>query len=179
MSDIRLVVDHLKMDYEGPFDYNDLVTLIQRFIFERGFDSKLEKDFEQNTPAGKQMEWQDAHWKRITDYMKYIIRVRILVSNYTKVDAVKDNKKVKVGNGKVIIFFDGIMELDYFGKWDSRPIFLFLRVLFDKFIYRHYTERFEQRLAYDMNHLYHTVESFFNLYRHYRLVKAMPHFANI
>ena len=179
MSDTRIVVDHHTIDYEGPFDFNQLVTMIQRFTFERGFDRRLEKDFEQDTKTGKSIEWQITNFKKISDYMQYHIRIRILAKDYVKVDAVKDNRKVKVGNGKIVIFFDGLMELDYFNKWDSKPAFLFLRVLFDKFIYKLYTERFEQRLAYDMNHLYHAVEKFFNLYRHYRLVKAMPHFANL
>lgn len=178
MSDTRLVVDHHKMDYEGPFDFNKLVTMIQRFLFERGFDRKLDKDFEQDTKNGKHIEWQVANFKKITDYMQYHVRIRILVTNYLKTDAIKDNKKVKVGNGKIIIFFDGFMELDYWNRWDSKPIFLFLRILFDKFVYKVYTERFEQRLTYDMNHLYDEVEKFFNIYRHYRLVKAMPHFAH-
>ena len=178
MSDTRIVVDHQKLEYEGPFDLNGLVTFMQRFMFERGFDRKMEKDFEIETKTGRNVEWQVSNWKKITDYAKYILRIRLLVYNYIKVDAVKDNQKVKVGNGKVIMYFDGLLELDYFHKWDSRPVFLFLRVLFDKFIYRVYTERFEQRLTYDVTHLYGEVEKFFNIYRHYRLVKTVPHFAH-
>lgn len=178
MSDTRLIVDHQKLEYEGPFDLNDLIMMIQKFSFERGFDRKLEKDFEQNTKTGKQVEWQISHWKKVTDYVKNILRIRILVTDYVKVDSIKDKKKVKVGNGKIIIFFDGLLEFDYFHKMDSRPIFMFMRVLFDKFVYKLYTERFEQRLTYDLNHLYHEVEKFLNLYRHYKPVKTMPHFAH-
>jgi len=178
MSDLRIVIDHQKLEYEGPFDLNALVTMIQRFLFERGFDRKLEKDFEMDSKSGKQVEWQIANWKKITDYAKYIFRIRMLVHDYVKVDAEKDNKKVKIGNGRVVIFFDGLLELDYFHKWDTRPVFLFMRALFDKFIYKFYTERFEQRLTYDMTHLINEVEKFFNLHRHYRVVKTMPHFAH-
>lgn len=178
MSDVRAVIDHMKLDYNGPFDFNDLVMMIQRFTFERGFDRKPEKDYEQNTSTGKQIEWQVTHWKKLTDYMRILLRVRILVSDYVKVDAVKDNKKVKVGNGRVILYFDAFMELDYFLRWDSRPFFLFLRVLYDKFIYKVYTERFEQRLTYDMVHLYNEVENFFNIYKYYKVIKTVPHFAH-
>jgi len=95
-----------------------------------------------------------------------------------KTDTVKDDKKVKVGNGRIVIFFDGYLEFDYFHKWDEKPFFLFLRSLYDKFIFKFYTERFEQRLTYDMTHLINEVEKFFNLYRHYRVVKEMPHHAH-
>ncbi len=178
MADSRILVDHLKLEYEGPFDLNDLVKFIQRFTFERGFDRKLEKDFEMDTKTGKHVEWQISNWKKITDHVKYVCRVRMLVSNYNKVYMVKDKKKIKVGSGRVVMFFDGLIDMDYFGKWESRPAFLFIRTLFDKFIYKIYTERFEQRLTYDINHLYHEIEKYFNMYRHYKHVKVAPHFAH-
>jgi|TARA_B100002003_G_C14129855_1_gene543479 hypothetical protein len=171
MAELRIVVDHQKIEYEGPFDLKDLVTMIQRFMFERGFDRKLEKDFESDTKTGKEVEWQVANWKKVSDYAKYIFRIRMLVHDYVKVDAEKDKKKVKVGSGRIIIFFDGLLELDYFHKWDSRPFLVFLRSLYDKFIFKFYTERFEQRLTYDMTHLINEVEKIFNLHRHYRVVK--------
>ena len=56
---------------------------INVFLFERGFDLKVEKEFEQNTKTGKQMEWLIMPWKRISDYTRHHIKVRILVSDYS------------------------------------------------------------------------------------------------
>jgi hypothetical protein len=178
MSEIRLVVDHQKLDYDGPFDLNDLVTMMQRFMIERGFDRKVAKDFELDTKNGKEVEWELHNWKKISDYSKFIFKIRMLVKNYAKVEAEKDKKKIKIGSGHIMIYFDGLMELDYFNKWDARPFLMFFRALFDKFVYKVYTERFEQRLTYDMTHLINEVEKFFNIYRHYRVVKSIPHFAH-
>jgi hypothetical protein len=178
MSEGRIIIDHQKLEYEGPFDLNDLVMMMQRFLFERGFDRKLEKDFEQNTKDGLNVEWQVTSWKKISDHARFHARIRFFVSNYVKVDAVKDKKKVKVGNGKIDMIFDGFLDMDYFHKWNNRPMLIFIRSLFDKFIYKIYTDRFEQRLAYDMTHLINEVEKFFNIYRHYRIVKVTPHFAH-
>ena len=177
MSDVKIVVDHLKLDYKGPFEFNALCRLINAFTKERGFDSRYDKDFEINTKTGKHIEWQISPWKKITDYIRYMVKVRILIDDMVKVEVIKDKKKVKVDNGRLIMFIDGFIEFDYFHKWDQHPFFMFLRSLYDRFIYKAYTERFEQRLVYDIHHLHDRTEKFLNVYRHYRVVTKVPHYA--
>lgn len=179
MSELRLVVDHLRLNYSGPFDANALFKHINAFLFERGFDLKVEKEFEQNTKTGKQIEFLIMPWKRISDYTRHHIKIRILVYDYNKVDAVVDKKKVKVGNGRVVIYLDGYLELDQEERWESVPFFQFLRSIYNNFIYRVYTERFEQRLSYDVHHLYDTIERFFNMYKHYKVVSKAPPYVSV
>ncbi len=180
MSEVRLVVDHLRLNYNGPFNANDLFKHISAFLKERGFDLKVEKEFEQNTKTGKQIEWQIKPWKKIaTDYVHYWPKVRILIYDYNKIDAVINKKKVKVGNGRVVIYIDGYLELDYAQRWEKVPFFQFLRTIYNNFVYKVYTERFEQRLSYDMHHLYYTIEQFFNVYKHYKVVSKVPPFVSV
>ena len=175
MGHLKIVVDHEKIDYSGPFNANDLFRMIENFVFERGFDKKQDKDFEQNTEHGKFIEWQISPWKKITDYIRYIIKVRVLGYDIVKIDSVNDGKKTKVDNGRVVIVIDGFMEYDYDNKWDDRPFLFFLRTIYDYFVFKAYTERFEQRLVHDINHLHSHTEKFFNLYRHYSVIsKAAP-----
>ncbi|MAH01870.1 MAG: hypothetical protein QF798_03230 [Candidatus Woesearchaeota archaeon] len=176
MSEVTIVVDHLRLNYGGPFDANALFKHINVFLFERGFDLKVEKEFEQNTKTGKHMEWLIMPWKRISDYTRHHIKVRILVYDYNKVDAVIDKKKVKIGNGRIVMYLDGYIEYDQEDRWESKPFFQFLRTIYNKFIYKVYTERFEQRLSHDVHHLHHAVEQFLNIYKHYKVVSKIPPF---
>ena len=178
MSELRLVVDHLRLNYTGPFDANALFKHINAFLKERGFDIKIDKEFEQNTQTGKQIEWQMKPWKRITDYVRYWPKIRILVYDYNKVNAVVGQKKVKIGNGRALIYIDGYLELDESQRLEGLPFFQFLRSIYNNFVYKVYTERFEQRLSYDMHHLYDTIERFFNMYKHYKVVSKVPPFAS-
>jgi len=178
MSELRVVVDHLRLNYNGPFNANDLFNHINAFFNERGFDLMIDKEFEHNTKTGKKIEWQIKPWKRITDYARYWPKVRILISDYIKVDAVVNSKKVKVGRGRVVVYIDAYLELDEMNRWERIPIFQFLRTIYNTFIYKIYTERFEQRLNYDINHLYHTIEQFFNVYKNYKVVSKVPPFAS-
>ena len=178
MSELRLTVDHLRLDYTGPFDANALYRHITSFLKERGFDLWTHKEFEHDTKTGKHIEWLIKPWKQISDNLRYWVKVRILIYNYDKVDAVVDRKKVKIGSGKVNIYFDGYAEMDQLNRWEQMPFFQFLRSIYLNFVFKAYTERFEQRLTYDINHLYHTVEQFFNTYRNYKVVSAVPPFAS-
>ena len=176
MSELKIIVDHLRLNYNGPFDAHDLFKHINAFLFERGFDLKVDKEFEHNTKTGKQIEWQIIPWKRISDYTRHHIKVRILVHDYNKVDAVVDKKKVKVGNGRVVMYLDGYIEYDQEERWESIPLFQFIRSLYNIFFFKVYTERFEQRLSHDVHHLYQTIEQFFNVYRKYKVVSKVPPF---
>jgi len=170
MGHVKIVVDHEKIDYKGPLNVGDLLRMIENFLWERGFDKKQDKDFEQNTANGKFIEWQISPWKWITDYARYIIKVRVLGYDILKTDALVHNKKTKIDNGRIIIVIDGFVEYDLQSKWEQNPLLHFLRAIYDNFIYKAYTERFEQRLVHDINHLHDEIEKFFNLCRHYSVI---------
>ena len=172
MGHLKMVVDHVKIDYSGPFSINELVRLIEHFLWERGFDKQHEKDFEINTQSGKNIEWQISPWKKITDYMQYIIKIRVLGHDIMKTDLMVDGRKTKVDNGKVSVVIDGFVQYDYDNYWDDRPFLYFIRVIYDYFVFKAYSENFEQRLVHDANHLYDQIEKFFNMYRHFSVISS-------
>ncbi len=175
MGHLKIILDHEKIDYSGLLQLNDLFKTIENFLFERGFDKKQDKDFEQKTPTGKCLEWQISPWKKISDYVRYIIKIRVLgydIINTESVTDPKSGKKIKIDKGRVIIVIDGFIENDYDNKWDERPFLLFLRTIYDYFIFKVYTERFEQMLIHDINHLTDNLEKFFNVYRNYSVISS-------
>ena len=170
MGHVKIIVDHDKIDYNGPFEVNNLLRMIENFIWERGFDKRQDKDFEQNTERGKFIEWQISPWKIITDYVRYIIKVRVLGYDLIKMETIIHDKKAKIDNGRVTIVIVGFVEYDVDSRWEQKPIFHFLRTIYDNFIFKAYTENFEQRLVHDINHLHNQIEKFLNIYRHYTVI---------
>lgn len=170
MGHLSIVVDHDKIEYSGPFPATELFRMIENFLFERGFDKRQDKDFEHSTEKGKFIEWQISPWKKITDYIRYIIKIRILAYDLVKSEITINKKKSKIENGRIFIVIDGFIESDYDSYWDDKPILLFFRTLYDKFIFKTYTEKFEQTLVHDINTLHHQIEKFLNIYRHYAVI---------
>ena len=170
MGHLKIVVDHDKLEYTGPFDANSLLRMIENHLWERGFDKRMDKDFEVHSHGEKFIEWQYAPWKKITDYISYIVKIRVLGYNLVKADVKQNGKKSKVDSGKVVIFIDGYLLYDYDSYWDNKPFLFFLRTMYDYFVFKAYTERFEQRLVHDINTLHDSIEKFFNMHRHYKLI---------
>jgi len=170
MVDLKIVVDHDKIEYNGPFDANSMFRMIENHLWERGYDKRMDKDFEVHTQSGKFAEWQYTPWKKITDYIRYMVKVRVLLYNITKVDVKQDKRKNTIDNGKVVIYIDGYMDYDYDNYWEHHPMLFFFRMVFDRFVFKAYTERFEQRLTHDINTLHDSIEKFFNMHRNYTLI---------
>jgi len=90
MSDLRIIVDHMQFEYSGLFDLNNLFKTVDAWLFERNYEKRTNKNFEENTPTGKFIEWEIASWHKATDYVRNIIKVRMLMYDLKKVEATRD-----------------------------------------------------------------------------------------
>ncbi len=174
--ELRIIVDHLKLDYSGLMDVKELFKLINAWFNENGFELKEDKNFEQDLPEGRFIEYEITPWKKITNYNRYIFKIRALFKNLKKVEIIKENQKLLIEQGSVLIYFDGFIEHDYEHRWDATPFLMLFRTLCDKFIYRAYTERFENRLTNEMHLLYNEIQQFLNMHKYYKVVSKAPHF---
>tara|TARA_Y100000310_G_scaffold73553_1_gene69644 strand:+ start:224 stop:769 length:546 start_codon:yes stop_codon:yes gene_type:complete len=176
MGHVKIIVDHEKIDYLGPVDCSGLFRLITNFVMERGFDMKTEKDFEHHTPSGIQLEWQGAPWKIMAgaEYARHMIKIRILGTDLKKVAILKEGKKVKLDSGRLQIIIDGFLETDIDTRWEQNPLMLFIRSIYDNFVYKIYTERFEQRLVHDINQLSNSIKQFLNVNRRFKVISTPP-----
>jgi hypothetical protein len=170
MGHTKVVVDKIKLNYKGPIHLNNLFRLIENWMWEKGYDKRQDKDFEHNTPTGKQIEWQYSPWKKITDYVRYFFYLRIVGYDITKTEIVVDGKKTKIDAGSIMISIDAYIEYDYDDYWSARPFLHFLRVIYDYFVFKAYTERFENRLVHDTNHLHDAIEKFLNMHHSYKVI---------
>jgi len=76
MSENRIVVDHLKLEYKGLLDARNLFKLIDSWLNERQMEKRNMKDVELITPEGKFIEWEIAPWTKCTDYMRLYMKFR-------------------------------------------------------------------------------------------------------
>ena len=166
MAERQIIVDHLRLVYEGLFDITQLYTLINEWMREKGYDKKERKNVESITPNGKYLELELEPWKKITDYAKFVLKLRIIMKDIKDVEVERDGSKVKLNQGHITIVFDGYFETDYENRWEQKPTFFFIRTLFDKFVFKPYTERFKGRLIGEVNELHSLVKGFLNLYRY-------------
>jgi hypothetical protein len=166
MSEKKLVVEHLKLQYDGLFDATGLYQYIDDWLREKGFDKREVRNREHVTPEGKFVELELQPWKKITTYAQHIIRMEIRLTKLKEVEIEKEKHKIRLNKGKVAITFDGYLVTDYEHRWEQRPLYFFLRTIFDKFIYRSYTAQYEALLVETVNQLHSGIKAYLNMYKH-------------
>ncbi|MBU0614869.1 MAG: hypothetical protein KJ601_02150, partial [Nanoarchaeota archaeon] len=74
MAFVRIVVDHLKLEYSGLFDSKEFFALIARFANDNSLQKRASKNFEQDLPGGKAIEWETDYWRKVTDYARTVYK---------------------------------------------------------------------------------------------------------
>src|SRR3989338_9543244 len=175
MGEVRLVVDHMKLEYKGIFSTREMFRMFTRWFKENPFEKGADYISEQHTSHGKCIEYVYWPWYKLSDFMRKYMKIRILIYDLKKVDIVVDGRKKTMDHAKIIIYIDGFMETDYEHRWGNAPMLIFIRTLYAKFIYKRYTKFFEKVIVDDCNGLYTHFETFFNMYKSYVPVKEAPY----
>lgn len=161
----KFVVDGLRLNYDGIFDINDFYKQIEDWIRKKGMEKEIKKKLEYVNRGCKQLEFFVELWKKPADYAKAVVRLRALFDDIKEVVIVKNDYKKRLNKGKVVVILDGILESDIEHRWQTKPTIHFLYKLFDMFIYKFHTHRFENQLATDVYELHKYLTDFFNRYK--------------
>lgn len=165
MAEQKLIVDQLKVTYEGPFDMSGLYSLIDEFFYDKSYD-KIEKlNTEQVLPGGRSIKIDMLPEKNITDYFKAVVRIRILGDALQKITIEKDGIKLPVDDGKLMLVFDGYIISDRHSLWEDSPLQWLIRVLFDKYFFKSHYQKAERWVVSDIEDIILRIKSFLNVYR--------------
>lgn len=166
MVEKKIVIDNDRLSYKGLFDMKELYRLIDTFFHDKGYEKRETRNKEFVSPEGKYLELWLEPYKKITDYAMVVLRLQIIVENLREVVVEKEQHKKKMHKGEVLIIIDGFLVTDYENRWEGKPEYVFIRTLFDKFIYRRHTQEFEGVLIDESEELKSSIKSFLNLYRY-------------
>ena len=175
MSETRLVIDQLKFTYEGIFDLPGLYQMMSNFFYERGWDWTEKLNTEQIFPTGKSVKIELIPFKNVTDYYQNRIRIRIYGANIKPIEVEQGGSRVPLQEGKLMIIFDGYVKSDRYSKWESKPMWWFIRTLMDKHVFKDYMSKADQWLYSDLEDLYLRVKTFMNVYRYVRERGVISH----
>jgi hypothetical protein len=96
--------------------------------------------------------------------------MRFKFLNVKDVEIEKEGVKLSINQGTVKIVIDGYLETDYEGWWEKKPMFYFIRTLFDKYLYKKQFKYYEGWLIHDIQDLHARIQKFLNLYKYERNV---------
>lgn len=163
MSEKRPVIENEQIVFEGLFNLKDLYRLFNEWISDKGYAPVEKRVHESVTRTGKHVELELEPFKKFTDYAKSVIRIHLTGHNLTDAEVTIDGKKKKLQKGKLIITFDSWLETDYAHRWETKPVFLVLRTIFEKYVYTPFLSGFAKGVRDDTYHLRDQITSYLGL----------------
>jgi len=131
----------VKVEQEGVFNlkevYNFFYTWLsdyEYFIEEKEYKEKVKGE------EGKDIEIEWNAFRKITDYFKYVLKIKWVIRGVIPVSK-------GLSKGKLTINVIGFLERDYENKWESSSASKFLRSIYDKYIIKQRIEDYEDRVA--------------------------------
>lgn len=166
MAEKNYIIKGLTIRYSGLFDIRAFYKFLDKFLKDYGYDKNELVNEEKTHKNGKDLLLKLEPFRTVADYAKNFIQISISMKDVKELEVVKDDNKVKMNEGQVLINIAAYLNTDIEGRWEQKPLFVFLRTLIDKFVYKVYLGTFEKNLEKDTKQLYNSIKAFFNLYRY-------------
>src|SRR3989338_10622674 len=166
MGERHLIIDYLKLSYEGLFNAAELYNVISSWFYEKGWDWYERMNQEQVMPSGKQIRIILEPWKSSTDYYKLSIRIKLNMTDVTDVDVEHEGQPLRLNQGVVKITFDGFVVSDRQGKWTDKPFYWFLSYLIERYFFRSHFGKLETWLQSDMEDLHTRIKTYLNMFKY-------------
>ena len=165
MVEKKFVVPERRLSYNGPIDITDFFKSVEDWIEKKGMHKEIKKKTQEVQAKHRRVEWFIEIWEMPADYAKPVVRMQALLKNIKDAHVMVKGKKRNIQTAEVLVIIDGILETDLEARWYQKPTYYFLRAVYDKYISKFYTNRFEGKLTKDTNELYHHLMNYFNSYR--------------
>jgi hypothetical protein len=75
-----------------------------------------------------------------------MVQVDWMILGLKSVEVQREGKKLKMNSGQVELKIKGVLVKDYEHKWEDRPIWKFLRGVYDRYIVKSRIEDYEDKL---------------------------------
>lgn len=165
MSEKLTVVDGKGLDYEGLFEAKELYKVIEEYAEENKFDRNEFMNAEHIYEDSKQLDIDVRPYKKISDYVKLEIKIKIKATNLKYKEVEVNGIKRKYYHGHVNVKFFSYLITDYENTWEMRPLYYLLRTLVDKLIYKGYMDSAKKELIMHTNGFYEEIRSYLNMHR--------------
>lgn len=154
----------MAINYEGIFNMNDLLFLIDSFFRKRGYIKKLESHSEAYKDNGRDISLKLRPYKKVKSNT---LEIQITINLKDIVDIKKkiDNINLILNKGKVGIVIDAFVLESKRGDWSTRPQQIFIKTIFDKFLIPGGGKDYSGMVVSDASELKNEINAFLNLYK--------------
>ncbi|MFH0869774.1 MAG: hypothetical protein V1866_01815 [archaeon] len=166
MAERKIVFQDKTLNFQGLFDLKGLFRTINTFFADHSYDPFENKNFQEVYEDEKKVIFELLPYKKITDYYRLEIRVWAVFEHLKDVEVEIKGVKQKLLKGDANFTFDATLITDYENRWEGKGVYFFFRSLVDKFIYKGYTDRYEDAVTKDVRDLMEEIRAYLNMFRY-------------
>lgn len=135
------------LKHKGFFNFSELYNFCFDWLGDEGFKIAEKSYTEKVSGGGKEIiiEWEA--FKRVTDYIKFVISIDWHIRGMKDAEVEREGKKENTNKGDLKMTFRGIFVRDYEDKWEKKPLWKFMRGIYDKYIIRTTIDEYQGRLV--------------------------------
>ena len=156
------VINELKLSYNGPLPIEEFYAEVEKWMSEKDMQKDLKRKSEDVGSKGKKIEWIIECWKSLTHDHKHVVRLRVLFDKVKEVKLKRKGYTVKTNQADVLVVIDGFLETELSHQWTIKPTFYFLRSLYDKYVWKIWSEKYDSGVNEDCYDLYKRLQTFFD-----------------
>jgi len=163
MAEREIVLERQKTSFEGLFSPKEVITVIKNFADDKSMDWEEAKHSESVTADGRFIDIELDLPRKINDYAKKRLKLKIQMSKLKEKIVDIDGKKKKYFEGKFDITTGAYIETDYEKRWESKPSFYLIRVFFEKYIFSPQMNKYKSEIKEDYDLLKQRLKTYFNM----------------
>lgn len=149
-----------KLKQKGIFNFKEFYEFLYDYLYNENYDVFETKYSEKITGDSKNIEIEWKATKEISDYFRFEIHSRWLITGLKKVNVKKDGQEISMDSGTIEIKFIANLQKDYENRWESNAFMKFLRGVYDRYVIRTRTDDYELMLFRDINEFIAQIKSF-------------------
>jgi hypothetical protein len=127
------------------------------------YDLMEKKYAEKVSGDAKEIEIIWEGYKKVSDYFRFVIKARWIILGMKDVEVQREGKKIKMNSGTLEVNFQAILEKDYESRWEGKPMFKFMRGVYDRYIVRSRIEAYEDKVVGELLKLIDETKAFLAL----------------
>ena len=152
-----------KLKQTGYWKYSEIYDMTFNWLKDQGYLLKEDLYNEKLQSNGKEVIIKWTAIRKVTDYFMFEIKLEWHILGMNDAEVEIDGKKVKTNKGEVEIVFKGNLVKDYEKRWEDKPIWKFLRGVYEKYVIRETVDEYEDDLEDEVKEIVSDVKAFLRI----------------
>ena len=139
--------------YSGIFDFNELMNSINSYLGDRNYIPVQKEHSEKITPAGREVVIDIEPFRDVTEYVRFNIRVSVLVFRMVDVMVEEEGRKVKKQKGDLEFMIKANIKKNWKKTFSKTSSGEFFRQTYEKYFTKKMLSDYEDKLEAEANEL--------------------------